>query len=229
MAAGEYQLKPEVPFTPGMEAAGDIVEVDAAVKGSRSATRSSSRCGTAPIRRGGGHAGAAHAIALGPSTMRRVRRFSRRHGAGYLGLIDRGFAAGRVLLVHGAGGGVGLAAVEIGKLLGATVIAAASSEEKLEVSQEQGAPIASRALFPRAFPRRGQAHYGWSRRGCGLRSRRRTNFPGQHPLHRLGCAAAGDRFHGRHRACPHQPAADQGRERAWRPRRRGGAEEPGDR
>src|SRR5437899_898966 len=46
---------------------------------------------------------------------------------------------GEVLLVHGAGGGVGLAAVEIGKMLGATVIAAASSEEKLAVAQARGA------------------------------------------------------------------------------------------
>jgi NADPH2:quinone reductase len=46
---------------------------------------------------------------------------------------------GEALLVHGAGGGVGLAAVEIGKLLGATVIAAASSEEKLEVAKARGA------------------------------------------------------------------------------------------
>ena len=49
------------------------------------------------------------------------------HGTAYHGLIDRGqLQPGEVLLVHGAGGGVGLAAVEIGKLLGATVIAAAS-------------------------------------------------------------------------------------------------------
>jgi NADPH2:quinone reductase len=55
-------------------------------------------------------------------------------------LIDRGqLRPGEVLLVHGAGGGVGLAAVEIGKFLGATVIAAASSEEKLGVAQARGA------------------------------------------------------------------------------------------
>jgi NADPH2:quinone reductase len=47
--------------------------------------------------------------------------------------------AGEVLLVHGAGGGVGLAAVEIGKMLGATVIAAASSEAKLAIATEKGA------------------------------------------------------------------------------------------
>ena len=62
------------------------------------------------------------------------------HGTGYHGLVDRGqLQPGEVLLVHGAGGGVGLAAVEIGKLLGATVIAAASSEEKLDVAKARGA------------------------------------------------------------------------------------------
>ena len=62
------------------------------------------------------------------------------HGTAYHALIDRGqLQPGEVLLVHGAGGGVGLAAVEIGKMLGATVIAAASSEEKLAVAQAQGA------------------------------------------------------------------------------------------
>ena len=62
------------------------------------------------------------------------------HGTAYHALIDRGqIRPGEVLLVHGAGGGVGLAAVEIGKLLGATVIAAASSEEKLAIARERGA------------------------------------------------------------------------------------------
>ena len=62
------------------------------------------------------------------------------HGTAYYALIDRGrLQPGEVLLVHGSGGGVGLAAVEMGKMLGATVIAAASSEEKLAVAQARGA------------------------------------------------------------------------------------------
>ena len=62
------------------------------------------------------------------------------HGTAYHALIDRGkVQPGEVLLVHGAGGGVGLAAVEMGKMLGATVIAAASSEEKLAVARARGA------------------------------------------------------------------------------------------
>ncbi|MES2028038.1 MAG: zinc-binding dehydrogenase, partial [Pseudomonadota bacterium] len=61
-------------------------------------------------------------------------------GTAHHALVDRGqIKRGEVLLVHGAGGGVGLAAVEIGKLLGATVIAAASSEEKLAVARARGA------------------------------------------------------------------------------------------
>ena len=98
------------------------------------------------------------------------------HGTGYHGLVDRGqLQPGEVLLVHGAGGGVGLAAVEIGKLLGATVIAAASSEEKLEVAKARGADHL--VLYsPRAVPRCGQAHHRWPRRRRGLRSRRRANL-----------------------------------------------------
>jgi NADPH2:quinone reductase len=62
------------------------------------------------------------------------------HGTAHHALVDRGqLQRSEVLLVHGAGGGVGLAAVEIGKMLGATVIAAASSEEKLAVAKARGA------------------------------------------------------------------------------------------
>jgi NADPH2:quinone reductase len=62
------------------------------------------------------------------------------HGTAYHALIDRGrLQPGEVLLVHGAGGGVGLAAVEIGKMLGTTVIATASSDEKLAIAKARGA------------------------------------------------------------------------------------------
>jgi NADPH2:quinone reductase len=62
------------------------------------------------------------------------------YGTAHHALVDRGqVLRGEVLLVHGAAGGVGLAAVEIGKILGATVIAAASSEEKLAVAKARGA------------------------------------------------------------------------------------------
>ena len=139
MAAGEYQLKPELPFTPGVEAAGEVIEVDGAggvAVGDRVILK---------MR----HGAYADEIVVAPSQLTPLplsfdyaegATFLAAHGTAYHALIDRGqLQAGEVLLVHGAGGGVGLAAVEMGKLLGATVIAAASSEDKLAVAQAHGA------------------------------------------------------------------------------------------
>jgi NADPH2:quinone reductase len=139
MAAGEYQLKPPLPFTPGVEAAGDVTEVN----------------GVAEVAVGDKvilklrHGAYADEAVVAPSQLMRLpstfdyaegATYLAAHGTAYHALIDRGqLLAGEVLLVHGAGGGVGLAAVEIGKLLGATVIAAASSEEKLAVARAKGA------------------------------------------------------------------------------------------
>jgi NADPH2:quinone reductase len=139
MAAGEYQLKPPLPFTPGVEAAGEVTEVyDAAgvVVGDKVILK---------LR----HGAYADEAVVPPSQLTPLpaafdyaegATFLAGHGTAYHALIDRGqLLAGEVLLVHGAGGGVGLAAVEIGKLLGATVIAAASSEEKLAIAKGKGA------------------------------------------------------------------------------------------
>jgi NADPH2:quinone reductase len=139
MAAGEYQLKPELPFTPGVEAAGEVVEVNGAAGvavGDRVIVK---------MR----HGAYADEAVVAPSQLTRLpstfdyaegATFLAAHGTAYHALIDRGqLRPDEVLLVHGAGGGVGLAAVEIGKMLGAAVIAAASSEEKLAVAQARGA------------------------------------------------------------------------------------------
>ena len=140
MAAGEYQLKPELPFTPGMEAAGEVIEVDAAAEGVSVGQR------VIVKMRHGAYADEAvvtpsQTIPLpGAFDYAEGATFLAAHGTAYHGLIDRGqLRAGEVLLVHGAGGGVGLAAVEMGRMLGATVIAAASSEEKLSVARAKGA------------------------------------------------------------------------------------------
>jgi NADPH2:quinone reductase len=139
MAAGDYQLKPELPFTPGVEAAGEVAEVHGAAGvavGDRVIVK---------LRHG---AYADEAVVTPaqltpmPSTFdfAEAATFLAGHGTAYHALVDRGqLRPGEVLLVHGAGGGVGLAAVEMGKMLGATVIAAASSEEKLEVARAKGA------------------------------------------------------------------------------------------
>src|SRR5579859_2535855 len=119
MAAGEYQLKPELPFTPGMESAGDVVEVNG-VHGVAVGDRV-----IVKLR----HGGYADEVAAAPSQLTPLpstfdyaegATFLAGHGTAYHALVDRGqLRPGEVLLVHGAGGGVGLAAVQIGKLLGA--------------------------------------------------------------------------------------------------------------
>jgi NADPH2:quinone reductase len=139
MAAGEYQLKPPLPFTPGVEAAGDVIEANAAdgiAVGDKVILK---------LR----HGAYTDETVVTPSQLAPLpsnfdyaegATFLAAHGTAFHALIDRGqLQPGEVLLVHGAGGGVGLAAVELGKMLGATVIAAASSEEKLAVMQAKGA------------------------------------------------------------------------------------------
>ena len=132
MAAGEYQLKPPLPFTPGVEAAGDVVEVDGAAKGVAVGDK------VIVKMRHGAYSDEAVVTPAQlmpmPSTFdyAEAATFLAGHGTAYHALIDRGqVKPGEVLLVHGAGGGVGLAAVEMGKMLGATVIATASSDDKL--------------------------------------------------------------------------------------------------
>ena len=140
MVAGEYQLKPELPFIPGVEAAGDVIEVDGAAGGVAVGDRVIVRM------RHGAYTDeavvASSQLTPLPATFDYAEgaTFLAAHGTAYHALVDRGqIKPGEILLVHGAGGGVGLAAVEMGKLLGATVIAAASSQEKLAVAQARGA------------------------------------------------------------------------------------------
>ena len=146
------------------------------------------------------------------------------HGTAYHALIDRGqLQSGEVLLVHGAGGGVGLAAVEIGKLLGATVIAAASSEEKLAVAQARGADHL--VLYARE-PFRDAVKRITDGRGADVVF---DPVGGEIFENSLRCIAWGARvlvigFTGGIGLARTNLGADQGRQRARRPRRRSGAE-----
>src|SRR5580704_3478312 len=140
MAAGEYQLKPELPFTPGVEAAGDVIEIDSDASGCAIGDRVIVR-----MR----HGAYTDEAVVAPAQLTPLPEnfdyaegatFLAAHGTAHHALVDRGqLRSGETLLVHGAGGGVGLAAVEIGKLLGASVIAVASREEKLAVARARGA------------------------------------------------------------------------------------------
>ena len=139
MAAGAYQLKPLLPFTPGMEAAGEVIEVagaDGFHPGDKVIVKARFGCYADEI------IAAPDQLMPLPLTFDYAQgaAFLAAHGTAWHALHDRArIAPGEVLLVHGAGGGVGLAAVELGKVAGATVIACASSEEKLEVAKQRGA------------------------------------------------------------------------------------------
>lgn len=140
MIEGRYQNKPPLPFAPGMEVAGRVVETAPGVKGFKAGDRVFAKLDY------GGYAEEAVADARFTwpipkgMDMTAAAGFAVVYGTSHLALTDRaGLKAGETLLVHGAAGGVGLTAVEIGKKLGATVIATASSPSKLAVAAEHGA------------------------------------------------------------------------------------------
>ena len=137
---GKYQIRPEPPFSPGFEVAGVIKECGEGVTGFAVGDR------VIAVTTWGGYAeevavGAENLIPM-PAAMDfpAAAAFMTTYGTSYYALKDRaGLRAGETLLVLGASGGVGIAAIQIGKALGARVIAAASSEAKLAVCRAEGA------------------------------------------------------------------------------------------
>lgn len=137
---GKYQFKPDLPFAPGAEVAGEIVALGQDVSDFMIGER------VVAVALWGGmaelmvvEASAATRLPDGADIIR-AASFLMAHGTAHHALFDRGqLAASDTLLVLGAGGGVGLAAVELGARHGARVIAAASSAEKLARCREQGA------------------------------------------------------------------------------------------
>jgi NADPH2:quinone reductase len=140
MIAGKYQEKPPMPFSPGMECSGVVMEVGEGVAGLASGDRVMALPGH------GGMAGQVIAssdrvFAIPDSmTFEQAAGFPVTYGTAYYALVDRArLEAGETLLVHGAAGGAGSVAVEMGKLLGATVIATAGSDEKVAAAKRLGA------------------------------------------------------------------------------------------
>lgn len=140
MIQGKYQVRPEFPFSPGLEAAGTVIEaapdVDTVAPGDR----------VMALLDHGGYAEQAVARASDvfriPDGMEfeTAAGFPIVYGTSHIALWERAcLRPGETLVVHGAAGGVGLTAVEVGKAMGATVIATASSAEKLEVAASRGA------------------------------------------------------------------------------------------
>ncbi|MGD2139213.1 MAG: NADPH:quinone oxidoreductase family protein [Burkholderiales bacterium] len=137
---GKYQFKPELPFSPGGEVAGVVKEIGEGVTSVKPGDR------VIAFNTWGGFAEemvveADRTIPM-PDAMDFVpaSAFVLTYGTSYHALKDRAqLKAGETLLVLGASGGVGIAAVQLGKMMGARVIAAASTDQKLQVCKENGA------------------------------------------------------------------------------------------
>jgi NADPH:quinone reductase len=144
----KYQFKPARPFAPGGELSGIVTAVGPGVKRLKIGDRVIGSCGWG---------GMAQKVALAearcisiPDAMPydQAAAFIMTYGTSQYALKDRAaLKAGETLLVLGAAGGVGLAAVELGKAMGATVIAAVSSEEKAAVAKAHGAD--STVVYPK--------------------------------------------------------------------------------
>jgi len=137
---GKYQYKPDLPFSPGAEIAGIIKELGQGVSGVGVGDRVFAFIGwggfaeevLVPVEK----------IIHIPEGMefKTASAFVMTYGTSYYALKHRAqLKSGETLLVLGAAGGVGLAAVELGKIMGARVIASASSDDKLAVCKEYGA------------------------------------------------------------------------------------------
>jgi NADPH2:quinone reductase len=134
--AGQYHVKTPPPFIPGGEAAGEIVELGSEVEGFNVGDR---------VLCGGGFAEetvqpVGSVIRLpDPVGFEAAASFRSNYMTAYYGLQRGRLRAGETLLVHGAAGGVGLATVDMGKLMGARVIATARSPERLQACERLGA------------------------------------------------------------------------------------------
>jgi NADPH2:quinone reductase len=144
LIGGTYQVKPEFPFTPGAEVAGTVVSAPDA-----SGFQPGDRVMASALMDAVGHGGYAEIVDTLPMVTQRMpdgmsfedgAAFNIVYQTGYFGLHRRAnLQKGEVLLVHGGAGGTGTAAIQLGKAAGATVIATAGSDEKVEVCLELGA------------------------------------------------------------------------------------------
>ena len=140
MVEGKYQVKPAFPFAPGAEAAGEIISIGDNITKYKIGQRVIAMTG---------HGAFAEIVKASEKKIiplndnvdfETASILPMVYGTSAHALIQRGkLKKGETLLVHGAAGGVGLAAVEIGKAMGARVIATASTDEKCQVAREHGA------------------------------------------------------------------------------------------
>ena len=142
MVQGLYQFKPPLPFSPGSDVAGVVKAVGEGVKNVK---QGDAVFALVP------HGGFAEEVLVPITSVfpkppmmddKIAASFMMAYGTSYHALKDRAqLKEGETLLILGASGGVGLAAVELGKMMGAKVIAAASTDDKLEVCKKSGADM----------------------------------------------------------------------------------------
>ena len=140
MLAGTYQFRPEPPFIPGSEAAGHIIAVGPGVSGFAAGDAVMSRHALGAMAEiGNAKAVLCDKVPTGLN-MAQEGVFRGAYTTAYHALLQRGrMQAGDWVLVHGAAGGIGIAAIQVAKAFGAKVIATAGTEEKRNVCLEEGA------------------------------------------------------------------------------------------
>jgi NADPH2:quinone reductase len=140
LVEGKYQMKPELPFVPGMEAAGVVSQLGEGVQG----VKEGDRVIVATMLGAFAEKVPAHSSQLVPMpdsmSFEEGAALTTIYGTSYHALKDRAkLKEGETVLVLGAAGGVGIAAVQLAKAMGAKVIAAASNAEKLAFAKQNGA------------------------------------------------------------------------------------------
>ena len=145
VVSGLYQIKPDLPFIPGFEGAGTVTEIGPEVDSVRVGDRVTVFAGVGCFAEA--VIADASRTAPAPDNLTDIEAavFMTAYGTSYHALVDRGrVSENETVVVLGAAGGVGIAAVEIAKQLGCRVAAAVSSEKKAEFVLERGADLAIR-------------------------------------------------------------------------------------
>ncbi len=143
MLAGKYQFRPEPPFVPGNEGAGEIVTVGEGVAGFKPGDRIMSRHRLGAFAQiGNARAEDCDPVPQGMS-IEQAAVFRGAYMTAYHALVQRArMKTGDWVMINGAAGGIGIAAIQVAKLFGATVIATASAQEKRAACLEEGADYA---------------------------------------------------------------------------------------
>ena len=140
MSQGKYQFKPELPFTLGMEVAGIVEAVGEGVTDWKPGDEIIGGNKTGAYAEYASLPAAGLSRKPAPFSFAEAAAFPAAYITAYVALVRRAnLQPGETLLVHGASGGVGMAAVNVGKLLGATVIATSASDAKLDKVRAYGA------------------------------------------------------------------------------------------